>query len=269
LARVLEVFHTPQGAFSGQSGLASVHADARVDDSAELAPFVYVGRGSVVGPRSRLFPGVYVGEDCVLGEGCVLYPGATLMAGVKLGDGVIVHPGAVLGSDGFGYAQGPEGHVKVPQIGGLEIGDRVEIGANTAIDRGSLGTTRIETGAKLDNLCQVAHNVTVGPHSILVSQVGVSGSTKLGTGVILGGQVGVVGHLTIGDGSMVGAQAGVGKDLPPGSQVSGSPAYDHKTFLRNAALMPKLPDMAKKVRELERELAEIKASLKKGDDHDG
>lgn len=266
LARVASLFAPEQGFIPpGIHPLAFVHDDATVADDASIHPFAVVGPRSVIGAKARLFPHVYVGEDCVVGEGCTLFPGVTLMSGVRLGKGVTCHPGAVLGSDGFGFAQGPEGLVKVPQIGPVVIGDGVEIGANTAIDRGSLGTTEIRAGAKVDNLCQVAHNVRVGEHSILVAQVGVSGSTTIGRGVILAGQAGVVGHLKIGDGAMVGAQAGVGQDLPPGARVSGSPAYDHGVFLRNAALLPKLPEMAKRLKALEKEISALKEGLKNND----
>ncbi len=244
LARIATLFAPVQGTqAAGISPLAFVHEDAEVDPSATIYPFVFVGPRTRVLAGAKLFPHVYVGEDCEVGEGTTVFPGVTLMAGVRLGRGVICHPGSVLGSDGFGYAQGPEGLVKVPQIGPVIIGDGVEIGANAAVDRGSLGTTEIRAGAKVDNLCQVAHNVRIGEHSILVAQVGVSGSTTIGRGVILAGQAGVVGHLSIGDGAMVGAQSGVGQDLPAGARVSGSPAYDHGVFLRNSVLLPKLPDL--------------------------
>lgn len=267
LARIAALFAPPQGTQEpGVSPLAFVHEDALVDPSATVYPFVYVGPRSRVAAGARLFPHVYVGEDCEIGQNATLYPGVTLMSGVRLGRGVICHPGSVLGSDGFGYAQGPEGLVKVPQIGPVVIGDGVEIGANAAVDRGSLGTTEIRTGAKVDNLCQVAHNVRIGEHSILVAQVGVSGSTTIGRGVILAGQAGVVGHLSIGDGAMVGAQSGVGQDLAAGARVSGSPAYDHGLFLRNSVLLPKLPELFRRVKELEKELSLLRKQGNNDDD---
>lgn len=267
LARVAALFAPQQGAqAAGVSPLAFVHEDAVVDPAAIVYPFAFVGPRSRVAARARIFPHVYVGEDCEIGEGATLYPGVTLMSGVRLGRGVICHPGCVLGSDGFGYAQGPEGLVKVPQIGPVIIGDGVEIGANAAVDRGSLGTTEIRAGAKVDNLCQVAHNVRIGEHSILVAQVGVSGSTSIGRGVILAGQAGIVGHLSIGDGAMVGAQSGVGQDLPAGARVSGSPAYDHGLFLRNSVLLPKLPELFKRVKELEKEISSLRKQGSSDDD---
>ncbi|EPR37473.1 UDP-3-O-(3-hydroxymyristoyl) glucosamine N-acyltransferase [Desulfovibrio sp. X2] len=268
LARIATLFAPPQGCQgSGTSPLAFVHEEASVSPEAVVYPFAFVGPRSRVAAGARIFPHCYVGEECEIGEGTTLYPGVTLMAGVKLGRGVICHPGAVLGSDGFGYAQGPEGLVKVPQIGPVVIGDGVEVGANATVDRGSLGTTEIRSGAKVDNLCQIAHNVRIGEHSILVAQVGVSGSTTIGRGVILAGQVGVVGHLEIGDGAIVGAQSGVGQSLPAGARVSGSPAYDHGAFLRNAVLLPKLPELVKRVNALEKEISELR---KRGtDDNDG
>ncbi len=264
VARIAALFAKPQGEFAGVSPLAFVDPEATVAPDADVGPLAYVGPRAEVGPGCRIFPGAYVGEDCRLGPGCLLYPTAVLLAGTVLGSGVIVHAGAVLGADGFGFAQGPEGFVKIPQTGTVKIGDRVEIGANTCIDRAARDKTVVGSGTKIDNLCQVAHNVTIGEHSIMVAQVGISGSTKVGRGVLMGGQAGITGHLTLGDGCQIGSQAGVVKDVAPGAKIIGSPAIEGQAFMRAAVTFPKLPEMAKRLRALERELAELKKELAQG-----
>jgi UDP-3-O-[3-hydroxymyristoyl] glucosamine N-acyltransferase len=221
-----------------------------------------------VGAGSTLFPGVYVGEDCVLGQGCTLYPNAVLMAATVLGDRAIIHAGAVLGSDGYGYAQGPAGHVKIPQVGTVVVGNDVEIGANAAIDRAALDATRVGDGTKIDNLAQIAHNVQVGRHCLIVSQAGIAGSTKLGNGVVLGGQVGLRDNISLGDGVQVAAQSGVGVDLPPGALVGGSPSMDAATYLKMSLTLPKLPELARRVRRLEKAQEERQTGSKKEDSHE-
>lgn len=264
VARIAATFAKPQGEFTGVSPLAFVADSATVGAGVDIGPFAYVGPRAEIGPGCRVFPNAYVGEDCRLGPGCILYPTAALLAGTVIGSGVIIHAGAVLGADGFGFAQGPEGFVKIPQTGTVKIGDRVEIGANTCIDRAARDKTVVGDGTKIDNLCQVAHNVTIGQHSIMVSQVGISGSTKVGRGVLMGGQAGITGHLTLGDGCQIGAQAGVTKDVAPGAKILGSPAIEAQSFLRAAVTFPKLPEMSRRLKALERELAALRNELAGG-----
>jgi UDP-3-O-[3-hydroxymyristoyl] glucosamine N-acyltransferase len=260
-ARSVQLFAKPQGCFSGVSELAFVHAEAIVDPTADVAPFAFIGRGSVIGPKARIFSGVSIGEDCVVGEGCVIYPNCSLMAGTLLGRRVILHAGTVLGSDGFGFAQAGGAMTKFPQIGRVVIEDDVEIGANTTIDRAALGETRVGQGTKIDNLVQLGHNVRVGRNCILVAQVGIAGSTSLGDGVILAGQVGVAGHIHLGDGCRIGAKSGVGQDVPPKQDLSGIPAMPHGSFLRASAIMPKLPEMKRRIARLEKELAALREEI--------
>ena len=267
-ARAVQLFATPQGCMQGISELACIHAGATVDPGCTVYPFVFVGAGAMVGAGTTLFPGAYVGENCRVGAGCTLYPNATLMAGTVLGDRTVVHAGAVLGSDGFGYAPGPNGLEKIPQVGVVGVGSDVEIGANAAIDRAALGVTSIGNGVKIDNLVQIGHNVEIGSHSIIVSQVGISGSTKVGTGVTMAGQVGVAGHLKIGDGATIGPKSGIAKDVAAGMTVGGIPAVDQGTYMRTLALMPKFPEMARRLNRLEKELSALKTALSQGESDD-
>lgn len=263
--RVLALFAKKQGTLSGVSEAAFVHPEALLGENVTVYPFAYIGPRASVGGGCTIFPGCYVGEDCVLGDGCLLYPNAVLMAGTALGKGCIVHAGAVLGADGFGFARTPFGIQKIPQIGSVSIGNDVEIGANTAIDRAVLGATSIGDATKIDNLVQVGHNVSIGKESFIVSQVGISGSTKIGERATLAGQVGVAGHLAIGNDVTIGPQSGVAKDIPDNTTCGGTPAVDGKTFMRTLAVMPKLPEMHKRLRQLESELAELKKCLREAE----
>jgi UDP-3-O-[3-hydroxymyristoyl] glucosamine N-acyltransferase len=257
-ARLVQIMAKPLGRFSGQSDQAFIHPGAKVHPSAVIAPFVYIGEGAEVGADTRLFPHVHVGEDCRIGKGCTIYPRVTLMDNTQIGDRVILHAGVVLGSDGFGFAQAAQGLEKFPQIGRVVIEDNVEIGANSTIDRAALGETRIGRGTKIDNLVQIGHNVQVGENSIIVAQVGIAGSTKLGKGVVLAGQVGVAGHLTVGDGCRVAAKGGIHSSIPPKTDLGGGmPSIEYKKYLRTVTTIPKLPEMSKRLRRLEKELAKL------------
>lgn len=260
-ARCVQLFAKPQGTFTGQSELAFVHPEARIEPSAAIAPFVFIGPRTLIGKDVRIFSGTYVGEDCRIDEHTTIYPNCTLMSGTQVGKRVILHAGTVLGSDGFGFAQGSGGMTKFPQIGRTVIEDDVEIGANTTIDRAALGETRIGQGTKIDNLVQLGHNVRVGRNCILVAQVGIAGSTTLGDGVVLAGQVGVAGHIHIGDGCRIGAKSGVGQDVPPKQDLSGIPVMPHGTFLRASAITPKLPEMKRRLARLEKEMAALRDEL--------
>jgi len=251
-ARVVTLFAKPQGCLSGVSPQAFIHADAVLEESVTVYPFAFIGARAHISAGSTLYPGVYVGEDCRIGTGCTVYPNAVLMADTVLGDGVTVHAGTVLGADGYGYAQGPTGHVKIPQLGNVVIGNNVEIGANTAIDRAALESTRIGDGTKIDNLVQIAHNVQTGKHCLIISQVGIAGSTTLGNGVVLAGQAGLRDNISLADGVQVAAQSGVGVDLPPGAVAGGSPSMDASTYLKVSMLLPKLPELMRRVRRLEK-----------------
>jgi UDP-3-O-[3-hydroxymyristoyl] glucosamine N-acyltransferase len=263
-ARVSTLFHPPRAAVAGTSPQAFVHAEARVAASAEVMPLAAVCAGAEVGARTILFPGAFVGEGARVGEDCILYPSAVVRERCTLGDRVILQPGCVVGSDGFGFAFDMEGeagggprHVKVPQAGVAVVEDDVELGANTCVDRATLGATVVRRGAKVDNLVQIAHNVEVGPLSLLAAQVGIAGSTRLGMGVLMGGQVGIVGHLTIGDGAKFGARSATMHDVGAGEVVSGTPARPHAEWLRIEAALNRLPDLVKEVRRLQKEIEKL------------
>jgi UDP-3-O-[3-hydroxymyristoyl] glucosamine N-acyltransferase len=264
-ARAVALFASPQGGFSGISPLAFVHPDARLGENCTVYPFAYIGPRARLGGGCTVFPGCYIGEDCVLGGNCLLYPNAVIMAGATLGDGCVLQPGAVLGGEGFGFVRVPEGIRKIPQIGRVVLGDRVEIGVNSAVDRAALSVTELGSGTCLDNLVQVGHNVRMGKNCMLVSQVGISGSTRIGDNVTMAGQAGVAGHLNIGSDVTVGPQAGVAKDIADGLMVGGSPAVDRMTYLRTMTVMPRLPDLFRRMADVEKELARLAAERRPSD----
>ena len=225
-----------------------VHPTAQIGADSRFAPGATVGARTVLGRGCVLHPGVHIGDDCVLGEGCELFPGAELHRRTRLGNRVAVHANSVVGSDGYGYVLVEGRHAKIPQVGWVEVGDDVEIGACVCIDRGVLGPTRIGAGTKIDNQVQVAHNVQVGNHCLLVSQTGISGSTKLGDYVTLAGKVGVVGHIEIGSRSVVGGNSVVAKSLPEGSFVTGFPARPHREWTEAQAALNRLPRLMRQLR---------------------
>ncbi len=239
----------------GIDARAEVHPSARVGPDASIYPFAVVGAGTVIGARCRIYPGVVVGRNCRLGDDVLLYANVVLYDDTVLGHRVIVHGNAVLGADGFGYRFQDGRHVKVPQLGFVEIGDDVEVGACTTIDRGTFQATRVGTGTKIDNLVQVGHNCRVGRHNLFVSQVGMAGSCSTGDYVVLAGQVGVVSHVHIGTGAVVGGQAGVTKDVPDGLRVLGSPATPEREQKRILMTLEKLPEIRKDVHAIKQHLS--------------
>ncbi len=255
-ARVLPLFF-PEPTFApGVHATAIVAPSARLDPTVHVGPWCVVGEGARIGARTVLQGGNHVGAACQLGQDVNLFPNVTLYPRTEIGDRVRVHAGTVIGSDGFGYVQDRDVHVKVPQIGNVIIRDDVEIGANVTIDRGALGPTVIGKGTKIDNLVQIAHNVEIGEHCLLLGQVGIAGSTKLGNYVILAGQVGLAGHLKIGNGVIIAAQSGVMHNIPDGEKWFGYPALPDKEFKREVIALRRLPELLKRVGELEKQLAE-------------
>jgi UDP-3-O-[3-hydroxymyristoyl] glucosamine N-acyltransferase len=218
-----------------------------------IGAFSYFGDNVKVGNNTKIYPNTFIGDNVQIGDNCVIHPGVKIYFGCILRNNVVVHAGTVIGSDGFGFAPQSDGSFKkVPQIGNVVVEDNVEIGANTSIDRATMGSTVIKAGAKLDNLIQIAHNVEVGHNTVIAAQAGVSGSTKIGDNVMIGGQAGLVGHIQIADGSKINAQSGVSKSLKtPNSAVTGSPAADYTSALRSQAVFRNLPEMEKRLQQLE------------------
>jgi UDP-3-O-[3-hydroxymyristoyl] glucosamine N-acyltransferase len=260
-ARALEIFNPPRRTVPGVHPSAIIEEGAAVDPAARVEALCHIGRGTSVGPRSVLRTHCIVGEGSTIGSDVLLHPRVTVGESVSIGDRVIVHSGAVIGSDGFGYVRDGKKHHKIPQVGRVVISEDAEIGANVTIDRATTGTTRIGPGTKIDNLVQIAHNVEVGSNSIIVSQVGISGSTRIGSGVVLGGQVGIVGHVVVGDGAAVGAQSGVMSDVPAGETRSGIGPLPHRQWLKAQAAFDKLPDFRKRLKRLEKKIAELEEHL--------
>jgi UDP-3-O-[3-hydroxymyristoyl] glucosamine N-acyltransferase len=253
-AKALALFFPEPKFAAGIHPTAVIAASASIDPTAHIGPHCAVGERVKLGANSVLQGGNFVGDDSKLGDEVNLFPNVTIYPRTEIGQRVRVHAGTVIGSDGFGYVQDGGIHRKVPQIGNVVIGDDVEIGANVTIDRGALGSTVIGKGTKIDNLVMIAHNVEIGEGSIVIAQVGISGSTKLGKYVILAGQVGLAGHLKIGNQVTVAAQSGVMTDIPDGEKWFGAPAQPDKDFKRQVIALRKLPDLLKRVAELEKKL---------------
>lgn len=252
LARLLERFHPRPPVTPGIHPTAVIAAGAEVAADAEIGPYAVIGRGARIGSGVVVGAHAVVGDGCVVGEGSVLHPHVVLYRRTRLGARVEVHAGVVLGADGFGYATDRGVHHKIPQVGDVEVGDDVEIGALSAIDRALLGTTRVGAGTKVDNLVQVGHNVEIGPASILCGQAGVAGSARLGAGVVLAGQVGVAGHLTVGDGVQVASKSAVYDSIGAGVAVAGVPAGPIGRWRRQQALLRRLEGLFRRVRLLEK-----------------
>jgi UDP-3-O-[3-hydroxymyristoyl] glucosamine N-acyltransferase len=246
----------------GVDASARIAAGARVDPSASVGALAVVEPGASIGARVRIGPLVYVGADVEIGEDSVLFPHVVIYAGCRLGRRVLVHSGAVIGADGFGFVPGREGHVKIPQVGIVVIQDDVEIGANSTIDRATLGETTIGRGAKLDNLVHVGHNVEIGEGSLIAGQAGIAGSSRLGARVVIGGQVGIADHVTIGDGAMMAAQSGTTRDIAPRERVALTWARPVVQATRIWHAETKLPELIRTVKHVEARLEALEALLK-------
>jgi len=260
--QALHLFYPPDLSLPGIHPSSIVHPRVRLGAGVSVGPLSCIEEGVSIGQRSVIGAQVYIGKDSSLGADCHVYPQVVIRERVEIGDRVIIHGGAVIGSDGFGYLKGRGGaRVKIPQVGQVVLEDDVEIGANVTIDRATMGKTRIQRGTKIDNLVQIAHNVTVGEDTVIVAMSGISGSTKIGDRVTLAGQVGIVDHVEIGNDVTVGAQSGVTKDVPPGTVVLGSPAVPHQEFKRQNAAVHRLPRLLKTVQTIEDRLRVLEEAL--------
>ena len=256
--KAVEIFYEPYRPEPGIHPSALVSPTAKIGKDVSIGPFAFIGDEAEIGDKTVIFPFVAIYPWVKIGKETVIHSHVSIREKVKIGNRVIIHNGAVIGSDGFGYLQDKDRpHIKIPQVGTVTIEDDVEVGANTTVDRAALGETIIKKGTKIDNLVQVAHNVEVGPHSILAGQVGISGSTKIGKNVIMGGQVAVADHVNIGDNVIVAGRTGITKDVPSNSFIGGFPHLDIKEWRKSATMLPRLYDLAKEVKRLKKKVAEL------------
>ena len=259
VAKLLQVYESMKPRKSGVEPQAYISEKASIGKDCYIGAFAYIGDDAVIGDGTQIYPHTVIGQGVKIGQRCTLYPNVTIYQECQLGNNVTIHAGSVIGADGFGFAPSAEGYDKIPQIGIVVIEDDVEIGANTCVDRSTMGQTVIRRGVKLDNLIQVAHNCEIGENTVMSAQVGMAGSTKIGSWCMVGGQAGFSGHIHVADKTFVGAQCGVISDTKGnGEKLIGSPAMDTKVFFKAKALYAKLPDMYRQIAALQREIDELK-----------
>lgn len=261
--RLLSIFYPAEHSYQGVSPDALIEEGASVSPEATVFPHAYISKGAQVENGAVIYPGVFIGSNASIGENSILYANVTVYWGCIIGKRVILHSGVVVGSDGFGFAAPGKGNNKIPQVGFVQIDDDVEIGANSTIDRATLGKTWIGRNVKIDNLVQIAHNVVIGENSVITAQVGISGSTKLGKSVIIGGQSGIVGHIKIGDNVMIAAGSGIHKEIESGQIIAGSPQLPYRQWLKVEACRAKLPEMKKTIEELKRKIEILQEQINK------
>lgn len=265
VAKLLTLYEMSKPKKTGIDPLASIASSAQIGENVYIAPYAVIGEGVVIGNNTQIHANAVIGDNAKVGNNCIIYPNATVYHECRIGNNVILHAGSVIGADGFGHAPAADGYEKIPQIGIVIIEDNVEVGANTCIDRATMGATIIRKGVKLDNLIQVAHNVEVGSNTVMASQCGIAGSTKIGEWCMFGGQVGIAGHSKIGDRLNVGAQTGIPGNMKGNQTVMGSPAIDAKLFARSSVVSKRLPEMYQTLNALQKEVEELKKLLNKNE----
>ncbi len=260
LGKLLESIDVGPEYPEGVSSLASVSAFANVADGVAIGDFTVIEKGAEIGEGTIIFPQVYIGKNVQIGKNCKIFPGVRIYHGCEIGDNCVIHSNTVIGSDGFGYAVDDKGkYTKIPQVGIVVLENNVEIGSNAVIDRATMGFTLVESGTKLDNLIQVAHNVRIGSDTVIAAQTGIAGTAEIGNNAVIGGQVGIAGHLKVADRTMVQAQSGIASNIREvGSKLYGSPAINYQNYLRSYALFKNLPDMKREIDELKAELNRLK-----------
>lgn len=258
VARLLQLYESMKPKKTGISPLASIAQTATIGENCYVGPFACIGENVVVGDHSQIYPHVTLGDNSKVGSNCVLYPNVTVYHSCRIGDNVIIHSGSVIGADGFGFAPNADGYDKIPQIGIVTIEDDVEIGANTCVDRSTMGCTYVRKGVKLDNLVQIAHNTDIGEHTVMSAQVGIAGSTKVGQWCMFGGQVGLAGHIKIGNKVFLGAQSGVPGNIKDDQTLIGTPPMEPRKYFKSQAIFRRLPEIYAKINELEKELKKLK-----------
>lgn len=260
VAKLLQMYDAMKPKKSGIDPLAFISPKAKVGENCYIGAFAYIGDGVEIGDGCQIYPHAVIYDNAKVGNNCIIYPNVSIYHDCRLGNNVTIHSGSVIGADGFGFAPTPDGFDKIPQIGIVTIEDNVEIGANTCIDRSTMGSTYIRKGAKLDNLIQVAHNAEVGQNTVMAAQVGIAGSTKVGNWCMFGGQVGIAGHLNIADGTQVGAQAGITNSIKKAeAPILGSPAIDAKAYMKSYAVFRRLPDIYQQLSALKKEVEQLKS----------
>ena len=258
VAKLLQLYESMKPKKTGIDSLAFVSPSAKVGMDCYIGAFAYVGDNAVVGDGCQIYPHATICDNVKMGDNCLVYPNVTVYHDCKIGNRVTLHAGSVIGADGFGFAPAAEGYDKIPQIGIVTIEDDVEIGANTCIDRSTMGSTYVRKGVKLDNLVQIAHNTDIGENTVMSAQVGVAGSTKVGQWCMFGGQVGIAGHITIGNKVFLGAQSGVPGSLKDNQALIGTPPMEQLPYFKSQAIFRRLPDMYKELNELKKEVEELK-----------
>ena len=258
VARLLQAYESMKPKKKGIDPLAFIASSATLGDDCYVGAFAYIGEGAKIGKNCQIYPHAVVGDNVSVGDDCIIYPNAVVYHDCRLGQRVTMHAGSVVGADGFGFAPTAEGYDKIPQIGIVTIEDDVEIGANTCIDRSTMGSTYVRKGVKLDNLVQIAHNTDIGANTVMSAQVGVAGSTKIGEWCMFGGQVGIAGHITIGNRVNLGAQSGVPSSIEDNQTLIGTPPMETRPFFRSQSIFRRLPDMYKELEELKKEVEKLK-----------
>ena len=258
IAKLLQLYQASMPVKKGIDPLAFVSPTAKVGEDCYVGAFAYIGDNAVLGNGTQVFPHAYIGDNVKVGAKCLIKPNVTVYHGCVIGDNVTIHAGSVIGADGFGFAPNSDGYDNIPQIGIVTIEDNVEIGANTCVDRSTMGSTIVRKGVKLDNLVQVAHNVEIGENTVMSAQVGIAGSTKIGAWCMFGGQVGIAGHSTIGDKTFLGAQSGVPGNIKGNETLIGTPPMEPKAYFKSQAIFRRLPELYKQVASLQKQLDELK-----------
>ncbi|HZK03182.1 MAG TPA: UDP-3-O-(3-hydroxymyristoyl)glucosamine N-acyltransferase [Bacteroidaceae bacterium] len=261
IAKLLSLYESMKDKKSGISPLAHISESTTIGEDVYIGPFAYIGKGAVVESGTQIYPMTFLDNNVKVGKNCIIYSHVTVYQDCLIGNNCIIHSGSVIGADGFGFAPSAKGYTKIPQIGIVELEDNVEIGANSCIDRATMGKTVIHKGVKLDNMVQIAHNVEVGENTVMSAQCGVAGSTKIGSWCMFGGQCGIAGHIKIGDKITVGAQSGISGHKKDGVSLMGYPAIEHGKFARSAIIFKKLPEMFKELDALKKEVEELKLKL--------
>lgn len=258
VAKLLQLYESMKHKKTGIDSLAFISPSAKIGENVYIGAFAYIGDNVVIGDGCQIYPNVVICENAKVGNDCLFYPNVTIYHDCHVGNRVTLHAGSVVGSDGFGFAPSENGYDKIPQIGIVTIEDDVEIGANTCIDRSTMGSTYVRKGVKLDNLVQIAHNTDIGANTVMSAQVGIAGSTKVGQWCMFGGQVGIAGHITIGNKVFLGAQSGVPSSLKDNQTLIGTPPMEKLPYFKSQAIFQKLPDLYKQIQKLQKEVDELK-----------